>query len=379
MYPAESPMSMKDRVKSKQTNATGRATASAAVVVLACAGLAGAQISTVPTMDAAALADALEGTGMTITSVIIRSGRPGQIGTYSNFNLPPATIRDGIVLSSGDVTNMGPLVEVLNPAYNPASPPAAVSTLMYPEASDGSTPEFNAFGSVPGNIENFRGAYDVAAVEVHFELAERARVQFDFIFGSVEFPVFTSSFTDAFLVFLNGTDPVNQINRDVGNRPVQVGVSFAGYEVTSDRNTAFALPHALIHHLTTTTAELPAGEHVIIFEVGDVNDQVLDSAVFISGLRTGVGVEGTEPTDGPGAARRCSPADVGGGGPDGLRFDGMVDGTDFIVFVNSFAIGDARVDAAADIVGGGASGLEPDGNIDGTDFIAFINGFAAGC
>ena len=62
--------------------------------------------------------------------------------------------------------------------------------------------------------------------------------------------------------------------------------------------------------------------------------------------------------------------------------DGSVDGSDFIAFINSFAIGDASVDPAADVAGGGDPNLPeggPDGTIDGTDFIAFINAFAAGC
>jgi len=75
-----------------------------------------------------------------------------------------------------------------------------------------------------------------------------------------------------------------------------------------------------------------------------------------------------------------NPADVAGGDPSGP--DGVVDGTDFIAFINSFAIGDASVDPLADVTGD----VEPgtgypigDGTIDGSDFIAFINAFSAGC
>ena len=70
----------------------------------------------------------------------------------------------------------------------------------------------------------------------------------------------------------------------------------------------------------------------------------------------------------------CSPADVAPPGGDGT-----VDGSDFIAFINSFAIGDASVDPVADITGGGPTGEQPDGTIDGSDFIAFINAFAIGC
>ncbi len=51
--------------------------------------------------------------------------------------------------------------------------------------------------------------------------------------------------------------------------------------------------------------------------------------------------------------------------------DGIVDGTDFVAFVNSFGVGDIGLDAAADV--------NLDGTIDGDDFIAFINAFTAGC
>ena len=75
----------------------------------------------------------------------------------------------------------------------------------------------------------------------------------------------------------------------------------------------------------------------------------------------------------------CLEADIAGGGDAGNEPDGTVDGTDFIAFINSFAIGDAAIDPAADISGGGDPGLEPDGTIDGTDFIFFNNACSIGC
>ncbi len=64
----------------------------------------------------------------------------------------------------------------------------------------------------------------------------------------------------------------------------------------------------------------------------------------------------------------CSIADLAIGGQPA---DGIVDGSDFIAFINSFGIGDATIDPVADVTG--------DSIIDGSDFIAFINAFAAGC
>lgn len=54
-----------------------------------------------------------------------------------------------------------------------------------------------------------------------------------------------------------------------------------------------------------------------------------------------------------------------------INQDGVVDGSDFVAFINSFALGDVNLDAAADVV--------VDGTIDGNDFVAFINAFALGC
>ncbi len=54
-----------------------------------------------------------------------------------------------------------------------------------------------------------------------------------------------------------------------------------------------------------------------------------------------------------------------------INRDGVVDGDDFVAFINSFGIGDVSIDPAADVV--------PDSIIDGNDFITFINAFAAGC
>lgn len=332
---------------------------SAALLLLAFAGSAQAVVLTHPTMDTAELAAALRPQGLTITGVTIRNGQPGQFGTYGSFNAPPVTIRNGIVLSSGDVSNLGPCPEASDPGYDPASPPPQVNTQMTPGDETGGTPEFDAYGNIPGNIENFQGSFDVASLEVRFTLDDSYQVQFDFIFGSVEFPFYTSSFTDAFLVFLDGTDPTNQITFDSSGSAVQVGVSFAGLETSADVNTAFSQPHALIHHLTTTTEELDRGEHVLIFQVGDVNDHILDSAVFISHLRAIAtsGNPGTDPSD-----------DDSHCGAD-FNEDGNVDPDDLGDFINIFFGPEQEHDAD----------FNGDGNIDPDDLGDFINVFFNPC
>ncbi|MBY0263591.1 MAG: choice-of-anchor L domain-containing protein, partial [Phycisphaerales bacterium] len=258
----------------------------AAVGVALGAGAALGDVQTVVTTNEADLTAALNPIGLTVDRVTVRNGEPGQIGTYAGFSAGPVTIRRGVVLSSGSVAALGPNAAMQAAGYDPASPPTEVNSSMAMGASQGAVSEFDGYGAVDNHIENFQGGFDVAALEVRFTLSAATRVEFDFVFASVEFPVYTSSYTDAFLVFLDGTLPTDQICFDSSGSPVQVGMSFAGLETTADVNTAFAAPHALVHHLTTTTGVLAAGPHRLLFEVGDVNDQILDSAVFIAGLRT---------------------------------------------------------------------------------------------
>ncbi len=272
----------------------------AGLTVLAAAPfVAFGQVVTTPTMNSTALENALNPVGLSINSISIHNGVAGQFGTYTNFERLPVTIRPGIVLSSGDVSNLGPIPGATDPGYEPASPPAQVNSQMTPEPDTGGTPEFDAFGFASGNIENFNGCYDVAALRVDFTLEDDSPIKFDFLFGSVEFPFWTSQFTDSFLVFLDGTAPENQITLDFAGNAVQVGSSFAGLETRTDQNSAFSDPHGLIHHLTTTSPVIGGGDHFIIFEVGDVNDHILDSAVFISNLRAEPGEPGTHETEDP--------------------------------------------------------------------------------
>jgi hypothetical protein len=229
------------------------------------------------------------GGGLTVNSVTVANGAAAQFGTYTGFTSAPVTIGNGIVLSSGNA------VDTTAASHSSGSSPST-------DEQQTGTAAFDAYG--PGHITNFSGSFDVAALTVNFTLASASQVGFDFIFGSVEYPVFTSSFTDAFLAFLDGTGTANQVVFDASNQAVQVGGSFASALTTADTNSAFSSPHGLVK-LQTFTNVLSAGAHTITFEVGDVNDHVLDSAAFISNLHAGQGTVGT------GGGNVPEPASVG--------------------------------------------------------------------
>jgi hypothetical protein len=233
------------------------------------------------TTDTTILGPALGGGGgLTIVSASITNGDDAQFGTFSNFTSPPVTIGDGVVLSTGFAEN---------------TTAASHSDLNLPSNNMGvgGTAEFNAYG--PGHITNFNNSNDVAALVVNFTLSAPSQVGFDFIFGSVEYPVFVGTFTDSFLAFLDGTAVNNQIVFDSAGQAVQVGTTFTSELTTADTNSAFSDPHGLVE-LQTYTGTLSAGSHSIVFEVGDVNDHILDSAVFLSNLHAGPGPIGTTST-----------------------------------------------------------------------------------
>ena len=253
---------------------------SACAFLLATAASATTLVVT-PTTDGTTLATALGGGGgLTINSASVTNGAASQIGTYTGFTSPPVTIGDGVVLSTGRA------IDTTADSY---------SFLNFPSTNTGAsgTPEFDAYG--PGHIASFGDSNDVAALMVTFTLSSDSQVGFDFIFGSVEYPTFIGSFTDSFLAFLDGTAVGDQSVFDGSNHAVQVGSTFSSALTTADTNSAFEDPHGLLQ-LRTFTNTLSAGSHTILFEVGDVNDHILDSAVFISNLHAGPGNPGTDST-----------------------------------------------------------------------------------
>lgn len=251
--------------------------------ILASATFASA-LTITQTTDGTVLGTALGGGGLTINSVTITNGAASQFGTYTGFTSPPVTIGNGIVLSTGQAVQTTAAFKSLG-----SSPSTSTGA--------GGTAEFNTYGT--GNITNFSDSNDVAALNVNFTLPAASQIGFNFIFGSVEFPVFTSSFTDAFVAFLDGTAVGNQIVFDASGNPVQVGASFASALTTLDTNTAFAGVHGLVQLETFSQNALAAGTHTLSFQVADVNDSILDSAVFIANLRAGTGSGGTNPCSDP--------------------------------------------------------------------------------
>jgi len=146
--------------------------------------------------------------------------------------------------------------------------------------------------------------------------------------------------------------------------------------VISDANTT----DDQLNPLTDRTPPRPVTDFAdVLVNTSSASGMPLDFSITSAGVTESFGAVKSEPYGiyfAVISVAGCAADVVGNGVPVP---DGIVDGNDFIAFINSFAIGDATVDPVADIAGADDDGLAPDGTIDGTDFIAFINAFAVGC
>ena len=203
-------------------------------------------------------------------------GNSSQVGTYTGFSLPPVTLGDGVVMSTGNA------VDAVGP-YNNGVSGGLVST----DFGGGSTPEIEAYSAA--HDPNWASGHDAAVLQLDFSLANPSAIAFNFILGSVEYPIFAGFFVDPFQVFLDGAP----ITFDALGEPAQLGNNFASQLRTNDTNTIFTGvganvgndAHALFDTLTTRSGTLGAGDHTIRFEIADAYDGQYDSAVFISDFR----------------------------------------------------------------------------------------------
>ncbi|MEM7267990.1 MAG: choice-of-anchor L domain-containing protein [Pseudomonadota bacterium] len=167
------------------------------------------------TDDAALLADELflNVDGLSVTSAIV-SGDSAQFGTYTNesgiYGLP----NNGIVLSTGNVSDYGDGPNTENGKSTSFSDFFNDEVIDIPEEEfefiDGATPEQSAlldpitFNGNPGSDAHF----DVAQLTIEFDAGpDIDSVTFFGVFGSEEFPDFVDSeFNDGFGLYVNGVN-----------------------------------------------------------------------------------------------------------------------------------------------------------------------------
>lgn len=210
-------------------------------------------------------------------------GVSGQAGTFTGFNFDDGetslTLRAGILLTNGLAVNaLGPNDNGGKTGYlgTPGDP-------RLDRLSDARTFDANVF-----TIQF------TAAADVH-------SIQFDFVFGSEEFPVFVGAFNDTFAAFLDG----RQVSFDKAGKPIAVNNNF--FQLDNSKTTGFQatrgktpvdlnIQYNGLTPALTTQAELePTAEvHTLTFVIADAGDNVLDSGVFLADLRGGSDIDGAE-------------------------------------------------------------------------------------
>lgn len=225
------------------------------------------------TTTATDLVESILGPGIGYSNVSFTglSGSPASAGLFTGGNSAGMSFNEGILLSSGYVSN--------------AIGPNAVSNIT---ADLGLAGDANLDGLIPGY-----STYDATILEFDFTLpAESIYIQF--IFGSDEYNEWVgSSFNDVFAFFLDGTNiavipgtttpvSVNNVNNGaypsyyVDNTGAVVELECDGFTTTLDGT------FPLDMNLTT---------HHIKLAIADAGDHILDSWVFIRASSFSIPIE----------------------------------------------------------------------------------------
>lgn len=250
----------------------------AVVAAAFCSGAAGAATMVTQNANAVQLANAIAGSGVTVTGASV-AGSAAQFGTFTSAAAAPGIgFASGVVLSTGTATDL--------PGVN------AEENLTTEFGGTGDA-RIDAIASAPGESE------DVAALNFDFTLAQTSTLFFEFVFGSDEYLEFVNQgFNDAFGFFLDDGPNLAVLP---GAVPISIDSINATTNAAQYRDNPTAAPafDVRLDGLTTaiviSVANVAAGAHRFSFVIGDVGDQRFDSAIFIRGASFG---DGTPPPPG---------------------------------------------------------------------------------
>jgi len=239
--------------------------------LLAWGAVASAELTVTPTTNAVVLADALlaaDGTGVTNVTVALTTHSTNTAvssGTYHLTSPIPSTYgltTDGIVLSTGNAADYstGPNSTNANNTSYGAAASSTANTLL---------------GPISGSVSN----YDVTTLTLTFDVQPGVtNLHVSFVFGSEEFPEGILAEKDGFGIYWNGVN-IALVN---------------GFRVTSRHATMNAVagteldgvlaPHA--NPVITLQFPVVAGStnNTLTFLIGDSNDDVTDSTVYLTSL-----------------------------------------------------------------------------------------------
>jgi len=233
-----------------------------------------AQLIVTPGGAAAAIANTIVGSGMTVSNATLNCAA-GAYGTYTTGAVATnlgAGMNSGIVLTTGDA------VDVVGPNINSGSTGAWYTTFSDP----------NLVALQPGAVN------DVCKLE--FDLVPKcSTLNIKYVFGSDEYPEFvSSSFNDAFGFFLSGPNPAggNYTNINIATLPT-TGQYVSIDNVNATTNNTFYVNNNFLGSGTLEydgfTVPLTASANVVACQtyhlkiiIADAGDWSYDSGVFFN-------------------------------------------------------------------------------------------------
>jgi hypothetical protein len=236
------------------------------------------------TTDATTLVNAIVGPGITVVGGPSYTGVTDQSGTFTGGTASGIGIDQGIVLTSGDGTDID----------GPNATTVETKSDENPGADDIST-DLGLAGDSDLNTLSGQTTFDAAVLEFIFQFGDGSMggdLFFNFVFGSEEYINYVDTeFNDVFGFFVDGeniglvpgtSDPIT-INT--------VNDSFNSAFYRNNVENTNSLPVlGLSNHFdgltTVITAQklgLGVGKHSMKFAVADASDHILDAGVFIQG------------------------------------------------------------------------------------------------
>lgn len=226
---------------------------------------AGHAASVTVSTDANALANALLGTGISVTSASLTGG-PTAAGSFTDFGGTGIGIDEGVILSTGNVEDA-----------------------LGPNTDDATTTNFGLAGDADLTALIGDDTNDATVLEIEFT-SDDDTLFFNYVFASEEYNEFVGSeFNDVFGLFLNGTNlalipgtttavAINNVNNDLNSE------FFNDNELSgTPPSSPFNIEYDGFTTVFTAQGGILSGTNSLAFKIADTSDAVLDSAIFIQG------------------------------------------------------------------------------------------------
>ncbi|WP_208867925.1 choice-of-anchor L domain-containing protein, partial [Mesorhizobium delmotii] len=223
------------------------------------------------TADPSTIAAGLLGTGLTLVpGSVSYQGAADQASTFSGAGATLG-IDSGLLLTSGSGT------------------PAITNTTGGFSRTTGSGSDADLLAAAAGIALDVNDANTLSFAVVAGS-AETKSITFSFVFGSEEFPEFSSQFSDIAAIIVNGVNIAKFAN---GNALAVIDENLAAGNFQDNQDGHIAIEYDGISTKLSVTVELQDGENTIKLGVADSNDSNLDAGFFVGALEAGTGGGGT--------------------------------------------------------------------------------------